>query len=83
MSTLCQPTTCYEGFNLGWLSVLILYFIILLVLFYIIFFSLKPQWVLNPDDTVNTSKVLLASVLAAIIMLVIIWLIKSCVEYSK
>lgn len=77
----CDP--CADGFNLSWLATLILWFIILLVLFYLIFFSLKPQWVLNPDDTVNTAKVLLGAVIAALILLIIIWLIKSCVEYSK
>jgi len=77
-----DPCDKSEGFGMGWLGILILWFIIFTVLFWLIFFSLKPDWALNQDGTVNTGKVLLAAIVAAILLVIIIWLIKSCIEYS-
>jgi cell division protein FtsX len=54
-----------------------LWFIIFTVLFWLIFFSLKPSFVLQTDSNqVDTAKVLLAAVIAALIVVAIIWLIK-------
>lgn len=72
---------CDENYGFGWLGLLILWFIILTVIFWLIFFSLQPEWALNSDSSINTSKVLLAAIIAAIILIVIIWLIKSCIDY--
>ncbi len=80
----CEPVEpCNDSFGFGWLGVLILWFIIFTVLFWLIFYSLAPSWTLNQDGTINTGKVLLASIIAAIILVIIIWLIKSCIDYSR
>jgi hypothetical protein len=75
------------GYNyshaMGWLAVIIIWFVILTVLFWIIFYSLRPEWVLNSDGSVNTGKVLLAAVITAIVIIIIIWLIKACIDYSR
>lgn len=79
----CELKPYEEPFTLGWLGVLIVWFIIFTVLFWLIFFSLKPSWALNADGTVNTGKVLLASIIAAIVLVIVIWLIKSCIDCSR
>lgn len=61
----------------GWLGALILWFIIFTVLFWLIYYSLKPGFVLNADGDVDTGKVLLASVISSLILVIIIWLIKA------
>jgi len=75
---------CSTGYGMvygwGWLGALILWFIIFTVLFWLIFYSLKPSFVLqNDSNQVDTSKVLLAAVIAALILVIIIWLIKLAV----
>src|SRR3990170_4268528 len=60
-----KPLDCNDSFGFGWLGVLILWFIIFTVLFWLIFYSLAPSWTLNQDGTINTGKVLLASIIAA------------------
>lgn len=68
------------GYGWGWLGALILWFIIFTVLFWLIFYSLKPSFVLQSDSNqVDTAKVLLASVIASLILVIIIWLIKLAV----
>lgn len=68
------------GYGWGWLGALILWFIIFTVLFWLIFYSLKPSFVLQSDSNqVDTAKVLLAAVIAALILVIIIWLIKAAV----
>lgn len=72
----CAPA----GYGWGWLGALILWFIIFTVLFWLIFYSLKPSFVLQADSNqVDTAKVLLAAVIAALILVIIIWLIKAAV----
>lgn len=71
-----------QNFGFGWLGILILWFIIFTVLFWLIFYSLNPSWAQNQDGTINTGKVLLAAIIAAIILVIIIWLIKSCIDYA-
>jgi len=68
------------GYGWGWLGALILWFIVFTVLFWLIFYSLKPAFVLqNDSNQVDTAKVLLAAVIAALILVIIIWLIKAAV----
>ena len=74
---------CKSSYDMGGLGLLLLWFIIFTVLFWLIFYSLQPSWVLNADGSINTGKVLLASVIAAIILVIIIWLIKSCITRAK
>jgi hypothetical protein len=78
----CDDPCANESFGFGWLGILILWFIIFTVMFWLIFYSLNPSWSQNQDGTVNTGKVLLAAIIAAIVLVIIIWLIKSCIEYS-
>jgi len=55
-----------------------LWFIILTVVLWLILYSLKPSWVLKPNSQeVDTGKVLLASIIIALIIVVVVWLIKS------
>lgn len=72
------------GWKWGWLGALILWFIIFTVLWWLIFFSLKPSFVLQKDSNqVDTSKVLLYSVIVALILVIFIWLIKFVVYGSN
>lgn len=69
------------GYGWGWLGVLILWFIIFTVLFWLIYYSLKPSFVLQSNsDQVDTGKVLLAAVISALILVVVIWLIKIAIR---
>lgn len=77
----CEPACEAESFGFGWLGILILWFIIFTIIFWLIFFSLQPEWAMNADGSTNTSKIFLASIIAAIILIIIIWLIKSCIDY--
>lgn len=65
------------GNGWGWAAALILFFVIFVVLFWLIFYSLKPSFVLNSQGNIDNAKVLLASVIAALILVIIIWIIKS------
>lgn len=77
----CDP--CANTYSFGWLGVLIIWFIIFTVLFWLIYYSLKPAWALNMDGTINTGKVLFVAIITSIILVIIIWLIKSCIDYSR
>ena len=71
-----------NGWN--WIGAAFIAFIIFLVLFWLIFYSLKPTFVLDPNTgEVDTARVLLAAVIAAIILLIIVWLIKVAVSRSS
>lgn len=61
-----------------WFGLFVLWFIALTVLFWLIFYSLKPPFVLQDEgNQVDTAKVLLAAVISSFILIVIIWLIKA------
>lgn len=77
----CDPCAkSNNGYGWGWLGALILWFIIFTVLFWLIYYSLKPSFVLqNDSNQVDTAKVLLAAVISALILVIIIWLIKAAV----
>jgi hypothetical protein len=78
----CEDPCNNSYFDMGWLGMLLLWFIIFTVLFWLIFYSLQPDFVLNSDGSVNTVKTLLAAIVAAIVLVLVIWLIKSCISYS-
>jgi hypothetical protein len=60
-----------------WFGWIILWFIVFTIIFWLIYYSLRPSFVLDPDSNeVDTGKVLLASVISAIILEVIIYLVK-------
>ena len=60
----------------GWLGAIILWWIIFTVLFWLIYYSLKPNFVLDGNNQVDTSKVLLAAVVTSVILVIIVWVIK-------
>ena len=65
------------SYGWGWLGTLILWFIVFTVLFWLIYYSLKPAFVLQPDtNEPDTAKVLLSAVISALILVVLIWLIR-------
>lgn len=84
-----EPVPCADpcasgySFAMGWLGALILWFVIFTVLFWLIIYSLQPAWVLNNDGSVNAGKVLLVAVVIAILLIIVIWLIKACIDYSR
>lgn len=73
----CAPKCASNqtGYKWKWLGVLILWFILFTVLFWLIFYSLKPGFVMT-NGIVDTAKVFLAAVIAALILIIIVWLIK-------
>lgn len=74
-------TSCSNDSGWEWLGSFILWFIVLIVLFWLIFYSLKPPFVLQSDSNqVDTAKVLLAAVIVAFILVVLIWLIKYAIS---
>lgn len=78
----CDPcATSY--FDMGWLGMLLLWFIIFTVLFWLIYYSLNPSFVQNENGTQNTSSVLLVSLLSALVLVFVIWLIYACINYSR
>jgi hypothetical protein len=65
------------GYTWTWLGALLLWFIIFTVIFWLIYYSLKPSFVLqNDSNQIDTAKVLLAAVITALILIIIIWLIR-------
>lgn len=68
------------AYDWSWLAGLVLWFIAFVVIFWLIFYSLKPAFVLQSGtNQVDTAKVLLSAVIAAIILIIILWLIKFAV----
>lgn len=77
----CAKPNQYENSSWAWLGGLVLWFIIFTVLFWLIFYSLRPSFVLQSDSNqVDTAKVLLAAVIAALILVIVIWLIKVAIS---
>jgi hypothetical protein len=78
----CKSQCCDRGgFGWEWLGSFILWFIVFIVLFWLIFYSLKPPFVLQSDSNqVDTAKVLLAAVISSFILVVLIWLIKTSIS---
>jgi len=80
----CDPCKTGMESGWGWLGALILWFIIFTVLFWLIYYSLKPAFVLQTNSNqVDTAKVLLAAVISALILVIIIWLIKAAVSRKR
>lgn len=86
----CEPRVTqlanygYNPWGWGWLGSIILWSIIFTVLFWLIFYSLKPAFVLQTDSNqVDTAKVLLAAVIAALILVAAIILIKFLINRSR
>lgn len=76
----CNKVHCSHYSSWGWFGALVLWFIVFIVLFWLIFYSLKPSFVLQSgSNQVDTAKVLLAAVISALILIIIVWLIKIAV----
>jgi len=76
----CDPCAGTKSVSSSWewFGLFVLWFIALTVLFWLIYYSLKPPIVLQSDgNQIDTTKVLLAAVISAFILIVIIWLIKA------
>jgi hypothetical protein len=82
----CAPKKAHcddpcKGYDWSWLGYIVLWFIAFTVIFYLIFYSLKPGFVLQSGtNQVDTAKVLLAAIIAAILLIIIVWLIKFAVQ---
>lgn len=75
-STSCNSCVPFAN-GWGWLVSLFIWFVLFTVLFWLIFFSLKPAFVLqNESSNVDTARVLLAAVISASVLVITIWLIK-------
>lgn len=78
-TTVVEKPIHKPGYGWAWFGTMIMWFIVLVVLFWIIYYSLKPNFVLkNGTNEIDTGKVLLAAVITSIIVVIIIWLIKIC-----
>jgi len=71
----------------GW-GALILWFIIIAVITWFILYSLRPTWVQRKDSNgqptgaIDAGRVLLASIVIALIIVIIVWLIRgSCARF--
>lgn len=76
----CDPCAGTKSVSSSWewFGLFVLWFIALTVLFWLVYYSLKPPIVLQSDgNQVDTAKVLLAAVISAFVLIVIIWLIKA------
>lgn len=73
----CQET-CKTSWGWENFGIFVLSLVVLIVLFWIVYYSLKPPFVLQSDSNqVDTSKVLLAAVISAFILVLLIWLIRA------
>jgi|SRR5581483_4585231 len=78
LSVTSQPVcassySCMDGFGFY-----LIWFLILAIIAWIVIWSIKPDWILNLDGSVNAGKVLLWSIVIGLIGIFIIWLIKRC-----
>ena len=67
--------TCSQRYSSGWIwvSALILWFIVFTVLFWLVYYSLKPPFVIQADSNqVDTAKVLFAAIISALILVLVI-----------
>jgi hypothetical protein len=59
-------------------------FIILVVIIWLIIYSVKPAWALTPGTAnLDNGKALWSSIIIAIVIMIIIWLIKSLMTGGK
>lgn len=66
-----------QGYGWWWVGTFIMWLIVLIVIFWIIYFSLKPGFVMNSGtNEVNLSKVLLAAVITSLVIIIIFALLK-------
>ena len=72
-----------DGFkNCGWIGTFFFWFIILTIIFWLIFYSVRPCWAEDEEcekkRRVDTKKILLAAFVTSIVIILIIWLIWIC-----
>ena len=76
----CDPCAGTKSVSSSWewFGLFVLWFIALTVLFWLVYYSLKPPFVLQSNgNQVDTAKVLLSAVISAFFLIVIILLIKA------
>jgi len=78
----CDPCESHEmdhyhdhGYGYSSIGWAVLWFIIIAVIVWLIIFSLKPAWALDEEGNVDTGKVLLASIVISLIIVIIVWII--------
>jgi hypothetical protein len=72
---MCETTHYWSGMW-NFLGKVLLWFIIITIFAWLIYYSLKPGFVKDPDtEELSTSRLLLASVLTGLCFIVIIWLL--------
>jgi hypothetical protein len=57
-----------------------LWFAVFTVIFFLLFVALRPDPVLQPDGSIDLAKALLIAILAALVIILFIWLIKMLVS---
>lgn len=62
----------YGYSSIGWA---VLWFIIIAVIVWLIVYSLRPNWALNDDGELDTGKILLASIVIALIIVIVLYII--------
>jgi hypothetical protein len=65
------------------LAVLLLWFLVFTLLFWLIYVSVKPEFVLTSDDQVDGWAALLAAAITALIVEVVVLLIKFAISYRR
>lgn len=70
-----HPCDTHHGHGYSSLGWAVLWFIIIAIIVWLIVYSLKPAWALNEDGDVDTGKVLLASIVIALIIVIIVWIL--------
>jgi hypothetical protein len=77
-----QPMTCQEKWN--YVGTLFLWFIVLVAIFWLIYFALKPSFVLESGSTqVDVAKVWLAALVTAALVLILILIIKALINRKR
>ena len=62
---------------------LVLWFLVLSVLFWLIYFSLKPPFVLNGDNQLDAGLLFIAALLSAFVLELIVLFIKWLIGYYR
>lgn len=80
----CCPKIKVCDSRWSWLGILILILVDAIVFWWLIFFSVAPSWVRNPNtNTIDTNKVLLAALIAGFITLLFIGIVYLIIKNSE
>lgn len=73
----------HQGMGLGWVGHLLLWAFIFFVFWWLIFFSVRPWFCLNKSGDIDTARVAGWAAVAALLTVVILWIIVWVVRRSK